>query len=201
MRRLTACASLVRGTRISRLPIAPFEPDVLMRRLASRDIGAFEMFYDAYHRLVFGIGLRLIGDVASTEDLTQGVFLKIWMNPAAFKGGSLAAWIARVARNAALDILRQRSTRSETEIPADVPLDDRLEDEVFANLDAQRVRSALLQLPATERIPIEMGFFDGKTYHNVADEIGVPLGTVKTRIRTGLHRLRAALGSPETALN
>ena len=172
-----------------------------MRRLANREIGAFEMFYDAYHRLVFGIGLRLVGDVASAEDLTQGVFLKIWMSPAGFKGGSLVAWIARIARNAALDLLRHRSTRSESEIPADVPLDVGFEDEVFANLDAQRVRSALVGLPAAERIPIEMGFFDGKTYSSVAREIGVPLGTVKTRIRTGLHRLRDALRSGETALD
>ncbi len=164
-----------------------------MRRLASREIGAFEMFYDAYHRLVFGLGLRLLGDVASAEDLTQGVFLKVWMNPAGFKGGSLVAWIARVARNAALDVLRHRSTRSESEIPADVPLDCDFEDAVLAELDAQRVRTALLRLPAAERVPIEMGFFDGKTYRSVAAEIGVPLGTVKTRIRTGLRKLRVSL--------
>jgi RNA polymerase sigma-70 factor (ECF subfamily) len=164
-----------------------------MRRLANRDIGAFELLYDAYHRLVYGIGLRLLGDVASAEDLTQSVFLKVWMNPAAFKGGNLVAWMGRVARNASLDVVRQRSTRVEDEIPANVAVDGALEDEVFANLDAQRVRTALVRLPATERIPIEMGFFDGKTYHCVAAEIGVPLGTVKSRIRTGLHRLRDAL--------
>ncbi len=164
-----------------------------MRRLAARDIGAFEMFYDAYHRMVFGIGLRLVGDVGSAEDLTQAIFLKVWMNPAGFRGGSLVGWLARVARNAALDIVRQRSVRIESEIPADVPLDGALEDEVLANLDAHRVRTALRRLPAAERIPIEMGFFDGKTYSSVAHEIGVPLGTVKTRIRTGLHRLRNAL--------
>ena len=164
-----------------------------MQRLARGDLVAFEMFYDAYHLLVFGIGLRLLGDGATAEDLTQGVFLKIWMSPAAYRGGSLIAWIARVARNASLDILRQRPAQRDGDIPADVPLDGALEEEVFASLDAQRVRSALRWLPANERIPIEMGFFDGKTYSVVAAEIGVPLGTVKTRIRTGLHRLRDAL--------
>ena len=173
--------------------VAVFETDALMQRLARGEIGGFEMFYDAYHRLVYGIGLRLVGDVATAEDLTQGVFLKVWMNPAAYRGGSLVSWLARVARNAALDVLRQRPVQSDAEIPADVPLDAALEDEVFANLDAQRVRTALARLPATERIPIEMGFFDGKTHRTVANEIGVPLGTVKTRIRAGLHRLRNAL--------
>ena len=172
---------------------APCEPDMLVHRLAGRDEEAFEVLYDTYHRLVFGIVMRLVGDVAAAEDLTQIVFLKLWATPASFKGGSFAAWIARVARNAGLDVLRQRATRGETEIPADVQLDGALEDVVLANLDAQRVRTALQQLPANERIPIEMGFFDGKTYRAVATEIGVPLGTVKTRIRTGLHRLREAL--------
>ncbi|HEV2641597.1 MAG TPA: sigma-70 family RNA polymerase sigma factor [Candidatus Elarobacter sp.] len=176
----------------SRFP-APFEADALVRRVADRDVEAFEVLYEAYHRLVFGIGLRLLGDDASAEDLTQGVFLKVWVNPAAFKGGSLVSWVTRVARNAGLDVIRQRSTRAETEMPADLPLDGALEDAVFTNLDARRVRSALMRLPATERVPIEMGFFGGMTYHRVATETGVPLGTVKTRIRTGLHRLRHAL--------
>lgn len=170
-----------------------------MRSLASRSFGSFEVFYDAYHRLVYGIGFRLLGDVAGAEDLTQTVFLKVWVNPAAFKGGSLVGWLARVARNVALDVLRQRSARSTSDFPADMPLDGAVEDEVFANLDAQRVRTALLRLPAAERVPIEMGFFDGKTYTTVANEIGVPLGTVKTRIRTGLHRLRDALRTSESA--
>lgn len=173
--------------------LAPFEADALVRRLASRDIEAFEVLYDANYRMVFAIGVRLVGDVESAEDLTQVVFLKVWANPASFKGGSFGAWIARVARNAGLDVLRQRAARGETEIAADVPLDEALEDTVLANLDAQRVRSALRRLPATERVPIEMGFFRGMTYRSVALETGVPLGTVKTRIRTGLHRLRDAL--------
>lgn len=164
-----------------------------MRRLESRDAAAFEIVYEAYHRMVFGIGLRLLGDAGAAEDLTQVVFLKVWANPAAFKQGSLAAWMGRVARNAGLDAVRRRSTRRETEFPAELPLDGALEDAILANLDAKRVRSALTRLPATERVPIEMGFFGGMTYSSVATRTGVPLGTVKTRIRSGLHRLRDAL--------
>lgn len=174
----------------------PANPDELVRRLASRDDGAFEAFevlYDAYHRTVLGIGLRLLGDAASAEDVTQAVFLKLWTNPSSFRGGSLAAWIGRVARNAGLDILRQRSTRRRAEIAADVPVDAALEDTVLAHLDALHVRSALRRLPETERLLIEMGFFSGMTHHGVATETGLPLGTVKTRIRTGLHRLRDTL--------
>jgi len=170
-------------------PIAssPVDADRLVRRLEDRDAEAFEALYEAYHRMVFGIGVRLLGDPASAEDLVQAVFLK---------GGSLVGWLGRVTRNAGLDVLRKRSTHPETEIAADMPLDDTFEDAVAADFEAHRVRSALLRLPASERIPIEMGFFRGMTYLRVATETGVPLGTVKTRIRTGLHRLRRALEVP-----
>lgn len=178
---------------IRRRFLAPFEAEALVRRVADRDVYAFEVLYEAYHRLVFGIGLRILGDDASAADVTQGVFLKVWMNPTAFKGGSYFSWMSRVARNASFDVIRRRSTRGKTEIPADLLHDVALEDAVLANLDAHRVRSALRRLPATERIPIEMGFFGGMTYGRVATETGVPLGTVKTRIRAGLHRLRDAL--------
>ncbi len=169
-----------------------------MRRLAKRDVRAFETLFDAYHRLVFGIALRVLGDAASAEDLTQSVFLKIWANPERFREGSFSSWISRVARNASLDVLRRR-THHITEVPVDVPLHAGLEDAVIASLDAQRVRSALLRLPAVQRIAIEMGFFGGMTYDGVANTIGVPVGTVKTRIRAGLSRLREALADSEHA--
>jgi RNA polymerase sigma-70 factor (ECF subfamily) len=166
-----------------------------MHPVLSRDTDAFEAFYDAHYRLVFGIGLRLLGDAASAEDLTQAVFLKLWAKPASFtfREGSIVAWMGRVARNAGLDVLRSRASRGETEIPAGAPVEGAVEDAVLADLEAHRVRSALQRLPAPERIPIEMGFFGGMTYRCVAAETGVPLGTVKTRIRAGLHRLRKAL--------
>jgi RNA polymerase sigma-70 factor (ECF subfamily) len=175
---------------------ALLDADRLARRLENRDTEAFEALYEAYHRMVFGIAKRLLGDPPSAEDLVQSVFLKLWANPSAFRGGSLVAWLGRVTRNAGLDVLRKRSAHPETEIPADVPLEDLFEDAVVADSEVQRVRRALLRLPASERIAIEMGFFRGMTYLRVASEIGVPLGTVKTRIRTGLHGLRRELQVP-----
>ena len=165
----------------------------LMDRVRARDASAFEALYDGYHRLVFGIGLRMLGDAATAEDLTQNVFLKIWTSPDAFHGGSFVAWVSRVARNRALDVLRSRSSHPETEIPADVPLDGALDDDVLAALDAQRVRDALAALPVEQRSLIELGFFGGVTHQELALRTDTPLGTVKTRIRTGLRRLREAL--------
>jgi RNA polymerase sigma-70 factor (ECF subfamily) len=157
------------------------------------DTEAFEALYEAHHRMVFGIGLHLLGDHPSAEDLVQTVFLKVWTNPAAFRGGSFVAWLGRVTRNAGLDVLRQRSSHPQTQIPADLPLDEAFEDRVITDSEARRVRIALHHLPASERVAIELGFFHGMTYLRIATETGVPLGTVKTRIRTGLHRLRRAL--------
>jgi RNA polymerase sigma-70 factor (ECF subfamily) len=166
----------------------------LMERVRARDVAAFESLYDGYHRLVFGIGLRILGDPTMAEDLTQTVFLKVWTAPEAFRGGSFVAWVSRVARNRALDVLRARATRPEIEIPADLPLEGSLDDDVLTRLDAQRVRDALAQLPPEQRGLIEAGFFGGVTHQELARRTDTPLGTVKTRIRSGLRRLRQSLG-------
>jgi RNA polymerase sigma-70 factor (ECF subfamily) len=127
------------------------------------------------------------------EDLTQTVFMKVWSSPEAFRDGNFGAWIARVARNRSLDVLRSRSLRDEREIPADLAEPGTLDDAVFARLDSQRVRSALAALPDEQRAPIELGFFGGITHDEIAKRTGIPLGTIKTRIRTGLRRLRTEL--------
>lgn len=165
----------------------------LMERVRTRDVDAFEQLYDGYHRLVFGIGLRILGDATMAEDATQAVFLKLWAAPEAFRGGSFVAWLSRVARNRALDMVRARSARSETEIPPDIPLEGALDDDVFARLDAQQVRDALATLPPEQRTLIELGFFGGVTHQEIARRTDTPLGTVKTRIRGGLRRLRESL--------
>lgn len=164
-----------------------------MARVRDRDAAAFESLYDSYHRLVYGIALRILGDVAAAEDVTQAVFLKLWSAPTLFTKGNFGAWIARVARNRALDVVRSRAVRSETEMPEAMPLDDALEDTAFAHINADSVRSALAALPDEQRKPIELGFFGGITHEEIAKQTGIPLGTIKTRIRSGLRRLRTEL--------
>ena len=165
-----------------------------MERVRARDVSAFEELYDGYHRLVFGIALRMTGDSTMAEDATQAVFMKIWSAPEAFHEGNLAAWLARVSRNRVLDLLRSRAARPSEEIPADLAATGSLDETIFAQIDAQRVRDALATLDETQRVPIEMGFFGGVTHDEIARRTGTPLGTVKTRIRTGLRRLRDMLG-------
>jgi RNA polymerase sigma-70 factor (ECF subfamily) len=169
------------------------DADRLMARVRSRDATAFEALYDGYHRLVYGIALRMLGDVTSAEDLTQAVFLKVWSSPGTFAGGNFPAWIARVARNRCLDALRSRAPQAHAEIPESLPDDEQIEDRAFARLDAEAVRRALEKLPAEQREPIELGFFGGITHEEIARRSGIPLGTIKTRIRSGLRKLRTNL--------
>jgi RNA polymerase sigma factor (sigma-70 family) len=164
-----------------------------MERVRARDVDAFEQLYDGYHRLVFGIALRMTNDATMAEDVTQSVFLKLWSAPEAFRGGNFPAWLSRVARNRVLDVLRSQAAKPADEIPADLAADRSLDDDVFARIDAQRVRSALRGLSEEQRVPIELGFFGGITHEEIARRTGVPLGTIKTRIRAGLRRLRDTL--------
>lgn len=165
-----------------------------MERVRAQDVSAFEELYDGYHRLVFGIALRMTGDSTMAEDVTQAVFMKLWSAPDAFREGNFAAWLARVSRNRALDLLRSRAARPAEELPVDLAASGSLDETIFARIDAQRVRDALEALGDEQRVPIEMGFFGGITHDEIARRTGIPLGTVKTRIRTGLRRLRDALG-------
>ncbi len=165
----------------------------LMERVRAREVEAFEALYDGYHRLVFGIALRITGDAALAEDVTQAIFLKLWSAPEAFREGNFTAWLSRVTRNRTLDAMRSRALRPTAEIPVDLPAEGSTDATVFARIDAQRVRGALASLGEEQRTPIELGFFGGITHEEIARRTGVPLGTIKTRIRTGLRRMRDAL--------
>ncbi len=165
-----------------------------MDGVRNRDVAAFEAIYDAYHRLVHGIALKMLQDAMAAEDLTQAVFLKVWTSPESFVSGNFGAWLARVTRNRALDQLRSRAARADgAELPTDVPVDVVTDDTVFAKLDAELVRRALETLPSEQREPITLGFFGGVTHEEIARQTATPLGTVKTRIRAGLRKLRTAL--------
>lgn len=165
-----------------------------MTAVRERNADAFEQVFDAYHRLVYGVALRVLEDRAAAEDITQSVFLQLWRAPEAFHGGNLAGWLVRVTRNRALDQLRARRPQQ--------PLDDlrssqdgqAVDEAAFGKLDGERVRRALAALPDEQRRSIELGFFGGLTHTEIAAKTGAPLGTVKTRIRAGLQRLRTQLG-------
>jgi RNA polymerase sigma-70 factor (ECF subfamily) len=171
----------------------------LMRRIVDGDFAAFEELYDKHCHLVYGIAVRMVERAALAEDLTQDVFTKIWTDPLAFRGGNLVGWIARVTRNRAIDLMRTSAIRLEGELPETLRFERFTDDEVFARLDSEAVRLAIDALPETQRTLILMGFFGGLTHEQMARKTGVPLGTVKTRIRTGLHKMRSVLAESVVA--
>ncbi len=162
----------------------------LLEKVEASDKAAFAVLYDRYAALVYGICKRILRDPSQAEDVTQSVFTMLWAKPNAFAGGSFGAWIARVARNAALDVVRSAAVRTrEPEMPTDLPATGDLEHEVFTRVQSSAIVRALKTLPAEQRDAIERAYFDGLSYREVAQQLGAPLGTIKSRIRSGLRQL------------
>jgi RNA polymerase sigma-70 factor, ECF subfamily len=162
----------------------------LIRRVARRDANAFEALYHRFARPVFGLALRRLGDRMRAEDAVQETFAAVWRSARTYKPdrGAGAPWLYAVARNAIVDRSRSRS-----EPPGEVPdvastelgPDERAE----ASYVSWRVHRALESLPSNERDVIELAYYGGLSQSEVADFLGIPLGTVKTRTRAGLGRL------------
>jgi RNA polymerase sigma-70 factor, ECF subfamily len=167
----------------------------IIARIYSGDESAMAQLYDLYSHVVYAVALRVLSDSSAAEDILQDVFVQLWRNPQAFNAsrGSLAAWLAVIARNRAIDQLRKKRPAAEA-----VDLDT----VVSANLDLQntaerkqaieKVRGVLASMPAEQRAALEMAFFEGLTHVEIAGKTGQPLGTVKTRIRSGLLAVRKA---------
>lgn len=165
----------------------------LIALIRAGDQGAMADLYDRYSGIVYGVALRVLTNTTAAEDIVQEVFLQLWRNPQAFDAnrGRLAAWLAVIARNRAIDQLRKRPAEDDIdELPISTGVN--LEDESSQRLAVEKVRGVLVQLPQDQRKALEMAFFEGMTHTEIAGKTGEPLGTVKTRIRTGLLALRKA---------
>jgi RNA polymerase sigma-70 factor (ECF subfamily) len=170
-----------------------------MERLAGGDLGSLERLYDQYGAMSFSIAYRITGDRASAEDVVQEAFLGAWRNAARYADarGSVKTWLLSIVHHRAIDAVRRR--RPTTELPetdAGVPAQLVIPDtwtEISASLDRDSVRAALDTLPAVQRNAIELAYFGGLTQSEIAARTGVPLGTVKGRMRLGLDALRAAM--------
>jgi RNA polymerase sigma-70 factor (ECF subfamily) len=162
-----------------------------MERVGAGDIAAFESLYDAYHRLVYGIALKVLAAEPAAEDVTQTVFMKVWTSAPDFRSGNFVGWIARVTRNRAIDVLRSGGRTAE--LPPHLPLDTEMDEEIVVRVDAARARTMIETLPPDQRSAIELAFFGGLTHREIAARTTLPLGTVKTRIRAGLRTVRAAM--------
>ncbi|GAB4322244.1 MAG: sigma-70 family RNA polymerase sigma factor [Dehalococcoidia bacterium] len=180
----------------------------LMGLVTARDADAFAAIYERYVDIVYSTALRVLGEEHMAEDVAQDVFVRLWRRPEAFvaERGRFLSWILSVARNRAVDELRSQARRRRRETHAistagdeystDVPCESDATNPLAAAelFDAQvRVRSALCEIPLEQRRALELAYFRGLTQEEIATVLREPLGTIKTRIRLGMQKLRRAL--------
>jgi RNA polymerase sigma-70 factor (ECF subfamily) len=171
----------------------------LIERVGHGDRDAFDQLYGRFARPVLAMALRHLGDNGRAEDAAQETFAAVWRSARSYRSerGSGSAWLYAVARHAIIDRARQRRDQ-----PADIPEeispgagpDERAEESWLA----WRVHSCLEQLPERERVVIELAYWSGLSQTEIASYLDVPLGTVKTRTRTGLARLAGLLDEVRT---
>lgn len=166
----------------------------LILSVRSGDQQAMGELFDRYSSLVYSVALRVLGDTGAAEDILQEVFMQLWRKPAVFDSarGSLAAWLAVIARNRAIDAIRKRKPETDIE-DVIVSVEPDFAGEAERNRAAEHIRRKLSEMPEPQRSALEMAFFEGLTHSEIATKTGTPLGTIKTRIRTALISLRTAV--------
>jgi len=168
----------------------------LLDRIVARDERAVGELYDRHNRLLFGLILRILRDRSEAEEVLQEVFVLVWTRAETYNVtlGPPAAWLVRIARNRAIDRLRANTVRLRAVESAPMPDAPTTPESSAALSEQQRaVRRALDTLPADQRVLIEHAYYLGLTQSELAERFELPLGTVKTRVRTGMLALRQQL--------
>jgi RNA polymerase sigma-70 factor (ECF subfamily) len=183
-------------------PVSVSEDAELVRRVAGGDTQALRDLYDRYGRLVHGMALRVLGDRQLAEDCTQDVFVALWRRADRYdpERARVGTWLLSIARNTAVDSVRWHASRRAEALPESWPEEESPDSAELAAAGehAQRVAEALAELPTAQREVVSLAFFDGLSHAEIAERLGLPLGTVKGRIRMALDRLRAL--APKYAL-
>lgn len=172
----------------------------LLARVAVGDQAAFESFYTATSRSVFGIVVSVVRDRSHAEEVTQEVYVEAWRQAPRFDPGqgSPSAWLNTIAHRRAVDRVRSahRSTERERRHAASSgpPVVADTSDIVVAGDEGERLRAALADLPEAQRVALQLAYFEGRSHSDIASHLQIPLGTVKTRIRDAMRKLRDRLG-------
>lgn len=167
----------------------------LLERVGARDRDAFDLLYQRYARSVFGLALRRLHDRGHAEDAAQEVFAAVWRSAASYRPerGPAGGWLYTVARNAIVDRLRRTGSATDSELPELVSPEQGPDQRAEASYTAWQVYRALEELQPREREVIELAYWSDMSQSEIAEFLGLPLGTVKTRTRSGLARLAAVL--------
>ena len=167
----------------------------LLARVGEHDREAFEILYGRYVRPVFSLALRRLGDRGHAEDAVQEAFAAIWRSASTYRPerGAAGGWLYTVARNAIVDRLRRNGPAADSELPDLASAEAGPAEQAEDSYVSWRVHRALEELPPREREVIELAYWSGMSQSEVAEYLGLPLGTVKTRTRSGLARLASEL--------
>ena len=183
-----------------------FDDETLVRLIARLDRGAFEVLYDRHAGLVLGLTYRILGEKRQSEDIAQEAFWRVWKGAASFDAarGGARTWLVSIAHHLAIDAARRGQRRPVVEMDADENEDAwNVPDEsadvveaIEARMSAAEVRAALAQLPDAQRQVIELAYYKGLTHVQIAEQMGLPAGTIHTRARLAMQKLRDALIAP-----
>jgi RNA polymerase sigma-70 factor, ECF subfamily len=177
--------------------------EVLIRLIVLRRSDALSALYDRYNRLVFSLALHVVGDRETAEEITQDVFYRVWENASTYRSeqAKLTTWMTSITRNRGIDILRKRQVRPERNaldwetagLDSHPGNSDDPEELTDLAIQQQRVRFAISALPVDQRQILALAYFQGLSHSQIAERLDQPLGTVKTRIRLAMQRLRDLL--------
>ena len=184
--------------------LAHLSDEALVALAARSEQHALAELYDRYGRTAYGLALRVLRDEALAEDAVQEGFLAVWRTAARFvpERGKASTWILTLVHRRAVDVVRrEQRRRADTLDEIADPIGASVEEEAWLRLQRERVQDALRRLPDPQRETLELAYYGGFTQTELAERLGQPLGTIKSRMFAGLSRLRELLGDPglETA--
>lgn len=187
------------------VPITEVPDDELVQRMQVGDTAALEALYGRYARVVFSFSLRIVGDGPTAEEILQEAFVRAWRQSAAFQSvrGSFASWLLSITHNLAIDEMRRRQRRPKRVDGVDISdvtfglIDEatNVEEAAEALIMREQVKVALATLPDAQRVAVELAFFSGLSQREIAAVLHEPLGTIKTRLRLGMQKLKVALAT------
>jgi RNA polymerase sigma-70 factor (ECF subfamily) len=167
------------------------------------DAEAFTILYDRHSDAAFSLAYRMMGERRAAEDLTQDAFLKVWRGASSYRAdrGSVRTWLLSIVRNCSIDQIRSQASRRRTQEKIEASASRSQPSEAFAqtwrNSQREQVREALSTLPSEQQKILELAYFSGYTHVKIAELLGVPLGTVKGRMRSGLKKVRDHFDYPK----
>ena len=165
------------------------------------DTAAVGVLYDTYAGIAYGLAMRVVNDATAAEDVVQEAFVSVWQQARRFDPdrGGVKSWLLTIVHHRAVDAVRRRAARPERGLPDNVESfassEMRPDEQATQVLEAEAVRAAVLRVPDDQRRTIEMAYFDGLTHVEIAERMSVPLGTVKSRLRIGLEKMRGYLAT------